>query len=323
MPSVPLPPEPLVSIIIPCHNAKAFITAAIESALAQTWPHTEVVVVDDGSQDDTLQVIRSYGDRIRWHAQPNAGGCAARNRGVELATGEYIQFLDADDLLTPEAVASKVARLDPARPRLVPCSTLTVDETRGIPARQVGPSSWFEKDFDLAKFFSSGSPQTAAPLHRKENLRKVGGFRVGLTCCQEHDLHLRLAVELGLEFEARDPVGVVIRPETGSVSRTAGVRMSVNGAFVILDVLPKMEARGLLTPPVRRAAALSLGVLARRCWAGGAREEAVEAARTATLLDPFWLSAQYPNPLLRCGVKVLGWERFNRLRNRLPRRSRK
>ena len=314
---------PRVSVVIPCYNAEATIAAAIESALSQTWPHTEVIVVDDGSQDGSLEVIRSYGNRILWHAQPNAGGCAARNRGVELSTGECIQFLDADDLLTPEAVASKVARLDSARPRVVPCSTLTVDETRGIPARMVGPTHWFERDFDLEKLLSSGSPQTAAPLHRKENLLKVGGFRVGLTSCQEHDLHLRLAVELDLEFEARDPVGVVIRPEPGSLSRTAGVRMHVNTAFVTRDVLPKLEARGRLTPPVRRAAALKLGVCARRCWAAGALGEAVEAARTATLLDPFWLSAQYPNPLLRGAVKVLGWERFNRLRDHLPRRSRR
>lgn len=309
---------PLVSIVIPCYNGAGTVASAIESALAQTWPHCEVVVVDDGSKDDSVSVLRSFGGRIRWESQANAGGCAARNRGVALARGECIQFLDADDLLTPVAVASKMERLLAGPPHTVPCSTLTVDETLGIPRHLAGPACWFEKSFKLEQLFGLGTPQTAAPLHWKRNLESVGGFRVGLTSCQEYDLHMRLAVQLGLEFQAQDPVGVIIRPDARSVSRSAGVRMSVNRAFVILEALPTVEAKGLLTPEVRRAAAFSLGLFARRCWAGGARKEAIEAASTATRLDPAWLRQQYPNPLLRGLVTLLGFERFNRLRSRLP-----
>ena len=90
---------PLVSIVIPCYNAERYVGEAIESALDQTYPHKEVIVIDDGSTDSSLEVIRSFGNHLRWETAPNRGGSAARNRGLELARGELIQFLDADDLL--------------------------------------------------------------------------------------------------------------------------------------------------------------------------------------------------------------------------------
>ena len=80
--------DPLVSIIIPCYNAEKYVGEAIESALAQTYPNKEVIVIDDGSTDGSLQVIKSFGHRIRWETGPNRGGSAARNRGIELARGE-------------------------------------------------------------------------------------------------------------------------------------------------------------------------------------------------------------------------------------------
>ena len=81
---------------------------AIESALAQTWAEKEVIVVDDGSKDGSLGVIRSFGDRIRWETGPNRGGNPVRNRLLELARGEWLQYLDADDYLLPEKVAGQM-----------------------------------------------------------------------------------------------------------------------------------------------------------------------------------------------------------------------
>ncbi|MGN6552937.1 MAG: glycosyltransferase [Verrucomicrobiota bacterium] len=97
--------HPLVSIIIPCYNAEKWVAEAIQSALDQTWPNKEVIVIDDGSTDGSLALIKSFGERIRWETGPNRGGCAARNRGLRLAQGEWIQYLDADDLLHPKKIA--------------------------------------------------------------------------------------------------------------------------------------------------------------------------------------------------------------------------
>ena len=101
----------LVSIIIPCYNAERFLVETLESAFNQSYPHTEIIVVDDGSSDGTGELIRAYADRVRAEFCPNGGVCTARNRGTALARGEFIQYLDADDLLAPDAIASRVVAL--------------------------------------------------------------------------------------------------------------------------------------------------------------------------------------------------------------------
>ena len=105
----------LVSILIPCFNAEKWVAQAIESALAQTWSEKEVIVVDDGSTDNSLEIIRRFDGRIRWESGPNRGGGAARNRLLELASGEWLQYLDADDFLLPQKLERQIefARLHP------------------------------------------------------------------------------------------------------------------------------------------------------------------------------------------------------------------
>lgn len=95
---------PLVSIIIPTYNYGPFLADALKSCLEQTHPAVEVVVVDDGSTDDTRHVISPYQDRIVYIYQENQGVSAARNKGLEIASGDFVAFLDADDYLTPDAV---------------------------------------------------------------------------------------------------------------------------------------------------------------------------------------------------------------------------
>lgn len=108
---------PLVSIIIPCHNAAPWLAATLESALAQTWPAIEIIVVDDGSTDESLSIARRFNQpRLKLITQPNAGAAAARNRGLAEAHGEYIQFLDADDLLAPDKVALQLEALTKTDP---------------------------------------------------------------------------------------------------------------------------------------------------------------------------------------------------------------
>ena len=99
-----------VSIVIPCYNKRAYVTQAIESALAQSHP-CEVIVVDDGSTDDSLDEIRRFDRRIRWITGPNLGGCAARNAGIDMSSGDYLQFLDADDILPQDKIARQLAAL--------------------------------------------------------------------------------------------------------------------------------------------------------------------------------------------------------------------
>lgn len=104
---------PRVSILIPAYNAEPWLAATLESALAQTWQNCEVIVVDDGSQDQSLALARRFEPRgVRVLAQTNAGASAARNRALREAQGDFIQFLDADDLISPRKIAAQVALLE-------------------------------------------------------------------------------------------------------------------------------------------------------------------------------------------------------------------
>jgi len=102
----------LVSIIIPCHNAAPWLGATLASALGQTWPATDIIVINDGSTDGSLAVAREFEPRgVRVVDQPNRGASAARNHGLRLARGDFIQFLDADDLISPEKIGAQVELL--------------------------------------------------------------------------------------------------------------------------------------------------------------------------------------------------------------------
>lgn len=102
-------PKPLVSIVMPAHNAQEFIADALRSAIAQTWSRKEIIVVDDGSRDHTLDVARRFESNcLTVVKQENQGAAAARNRAVSLSQGDYIQYLDADDLLAPDKLARQI-----------------------------------------------------------------------------------------------------------------------------------------------------------------------------------------------------------------------
>jgi glycosyltransferase involved in cell wall biosynthesis len=110
-----LPVLPLVSILIPAWNSAPWIVETLDSALAQTHPRTEIIVIDDGSTDDTLKLARAHAarhpGRIQIATQPNSGASAARNHALRLAQGDFIQFLDADDLLSPRKIELQLALL--------------------------------------------------------------------------------------------------------------------------------------------------------------------------------------------------------------------
>src|SRR4030095_4184186 len=105
--------QPLVSILIPAHNAERWIADTIKSAVAQTWPRKEIIIVDDGSTDDTLAVARRFeSDEVQVVTQSNQGAAAARNKAFSLSRGDYIQWLDADDLLPPYKIAHQMEAME-------------------------------------------------------------------------------------------------------------------------------------------------------------------------------------------------------------------
>jgi glycosyltransferase involved in cell wall biosynthesis len=206
---------PLVTIIIPCFNGETFVDEAIRSALSQTYPNKEVIVIDDGSSDSSLKVIQSFGDQIRWETGPNRGGSAARNRGLHLSNGELIQFLDADDVLFPEKLARMVPVALAHGPKAMPICDWAIQRISGRMEYNGGISNYSGED--PLVFCLGRRLQTTSPLHWRVNLDRIEGFDENLPCCQEFDLHLRLAI-LGLTLISVPEILYVVRSRLDSVS---------------------------------------------------------------------------------------------------------
>ncbi|MEQ9359070.1 glycosyltransferase [Coleofasciculus chthonoplastes] len=203
--------HPIVSILIPCYNAEQWIAEAIESALNQTYPHKEVIVVDDGSTDGSLEIIKTFSDRIRWETGLNRGGNAARNRLLELSTGEWLQYLDADDYLLPDKVEKQIQFLGEVADADVIYSPVIVeyhqDNHSWQKVDQIPEPPPHDPWILLARWHL---PQTGGSLWRKEAIVDVGGWNEHQNCCQENELYLRLLMA-EKHFKYFDTPGAVYR----------------------------------------------------------------------------------------------------------------
>jgi hypothetical protein len=185
-----------VTIAIPCFNAERWIAACVESALAQTWPDKEIIVVDDGSTDDSLSILEKFGTAIRFIRTDHRGGNYARNEALRQASGEWVQFLDADDYLEPQKIAQQFSEAGGgAQADVIYSPTITADARTG--ARE--PQKIDTTLNVFAQWISWQLPQTGGGLWRKSALDSIGGWKEDQPCCQEHELYLR-ALQASLRF---------------------------------------------------------------------------------------------------------------------------
>ena len=255
--------KPLVSILIPAYNAERWIRQCLDSALAQTYPAAEVIVVDDGSSDGTVAAIRQYADRVRLVEAPHEGGNAARNRLTALAQGEWLQFLDADDYLLPEKIADQMDRIASA-PELdaVFCLVILRNESTGSErVLEIG-----EKDDFTTPFIRWGSLNTNGFLFRRQAVLDVGGWAPNQLACQEHELLLRL-ICAEKRFQLVHRPGAVYRYHGEStVSRKDPLR-TLHLKLEILDKLQDyLERNGKITAQHRKEFYASRMEAARTAW---------------------------------------------------------
>jgi glycosyltransferase involved in cell wall biosynthesis len=237
---------PKVSILIPCYNADRWIAQAIQSALDQTYPHKEVIVVNDGSSDRSLEIIQSFGEQIRWETGANQGGNIARNRLLELSTGQWLQYLDADDYLLPDKVEQQVECLG-TMPEIdiLYSPSIYEHDNEGLNQQTVFAipeprDPWVL----LARWYL---PQTGSPLWRKQALLDVGGWQVGQPVCQEHELYLRLLIGKK-QFHYFDQAGSVYRQWSVSTLCRKDLSFTIHHRLIIETRLEEhLQAEGLLT----------------------------------------------------------------------------
>jgi glycosyltransferase involved in cell wall biosynthesis len=182
--------SPLVSVLIPVHNGERFLGAALQSLFAQDYRNFEAIVIDDGSDDGTAAVARSFPD-VRYRHQANQGVAAARNAGLEMARGELIAFLDHDDLWPPTKLSVQVGHLV-AHPS-VGC---VLGRQRLFFEPGIDPPAWLRRD---PVYGDLGGIDFVSAVIRAEILRAVGGFDTAFRTGEDRDLLIRLR-EQGVEI---------------------------------------------------------------------------------------------------------------------------
>jgi glycosyltransferase involved in cell wall biosynthesis len=235
-----------VSIIIPAYNAEKYIAETVESVLAQSFRDLECIVVDDGSMDHTGEIVRGFGARVRHIRQENAERSAARNRGIANSSGDYIGFLDADDILLPEKLKEQVAFLD-AHPGFdVVYSRINYFRDNGkrsrYRVRRATPEGDILPLLIWANFITMNSP-----LFRRGAVERVGGFNVSLCRYEDWDFLLRLALS-GSRFGFIDSLHCLCRMHgENTVADGPGMfqaKMAVAGR-IVEDFRDGLHARGI------------------------------------------------------------------------------
>jgi glycosyltransferase involved in cell wall biosynthesis len=246
--------NPTVTIGIPCYNSARWLRESVRSALEQDWPAKEIIVVDDGSSDESVEILRAFGNQIELIQTPHRGSNYARNEVLRRAKGEWIQYLDADDLLLPKKISHQFSEVKNVESCDVIYSPVLVDESgKREPSR-------LDTSVDLyAQWIAWELPQTGGCLWRKQALEWLGGWNEAMPCCQEHELYLR-AMKAGLAFCYAPSANAVYRIWSDTTLCRRDPRLVVKVKTGLIDELRAwMQSLGLWT-------SLHQEIAARACF---------------------------------------------------------
>lgn len=202
----------LVSIVIPCFRQGRWLAQAVESCLSQSHPRVEIIVVDDGSDDDTAAVSQSFGDRIRYIHQVNAGQSPARNAGLRVSRGQHVLFLDADDALHPDAVAKLLSVADAKTLAMIGWKPFEHDVTE--PGTEVLPP---QAD-PIPSLLRNNPGPPHIMLSPRGLLEKIGGWDPELSGTSDWDCWYR-QLFAGAGLRCVSFIGAYYRQSPGQLSR--------------------------------------------------------------------------------------------------------
>jgi glycosyltransferase involved in cell wall biosynthesis len=210
---------PLVSAVITNYNYGRYLGDCIDSVLAQTYPSVETIVVDDGSTDNSLAVLRPYSNRVAVVSQSNKGPSAARNAGIARSTGEWIAFLDADDLWMPEKIREQSKYFCEDSVGTIFCGLEYIDDC-GI-GLGYSHSTFTEDPLSELATFTYPAIGGSTAVVRASCLRRLGGFDEMLFQVEDLDLWIRVAAE----YKVRTVAAPLVRYRKHSGSLSLNVRM--------------------------------------------------------------------------------------------------
>ncbi len=284
--------HPKVSVVIATYNRARFLPETIGSVLKQRFRDFELIVVDDGSTDETREVLRSYGDRVRSFYQDNRGPSAARNLGIRQARGQWIAIQDSDDLCTPDhlEVFFGFAEKNPD------CGMIFAngaylggpEHNRETIIPEEKSRRLAQQGVKLVDLFDKSIVRLQAALISREYLEAIGGLDENLHICMDLDLAFRLFMRYPVTY--LDRVVFLYRKHEGNIGRNQELRLLENIRVIEKLLREFPESRDLLG--MRRIAhriAYRYYRLAKGRWKAGDRGGAREAIRKATSICPFSL----------------------------------
>jgi glycosyltransferase involved in cell wall biosynthesis len=221
---------PLVSVVLIAHNCEQYVGRAVESVLAQTWMHFELIAIDDGSSDSTAAIVKRFGDpRLRYARQENAGIASARNHGIRLARGELISFLDCDDWWLPEKIEHQVARYitDPSVGLVY--SLAIRQESSGQVSDRFGRIIE-GRIMDRLLFGNCVAGSASSALVTRVAVDQVGAFNESLPAAEDWDYWIRVAERFPVACVPSFDVFLLNRP--GSVGKNAAAIRDASLQFV-------------------------------------------------------------------------------------------
>ena len=242
-----------VTICIPCHNAANWVRQAVQSALDQRDIEPEVIVVDDGSTDGSADIVREFGDRVKLIAGPQKGATTARNLAWQAGSGEWVQFLDADDFLEPGKIATQLAETEGGKEADVIYSPVWIETwNSGGSTREQSQTS--PNDDIFTQWMTWRIPQTGGALWRRTTLDVLGGWNAEQPCCQEHELYLR-AILARQRFRYTPTPGAVYRIWSEETLCRKDPRMVARVRTGLIDsMLDWLTREGKITAQHRAAA---------------------------------------------------------------------
>lgn len=237
----------LVSVVIPAYNAEKYLREAVDSALAQSYPECEIVVVDDGSTDGTGAILDGYGNRIRVIRQVNSGSAAACNAGVAAATGAWIAFLDADDVWLPDKLSRQVEQCGHAP--ISHTDSVCFGESLGREVRRSTfeqPYSGFVLEHLLVRNFITKS----SVMVRRELFMACGGFETNFPGVEDWPLWLQICARNELAYLPE----VVLRYRVHMKSKSMESRKTMRDHLRIIEMAFGPDGVGRDYPHLRKRA---------------------------------------------------------------------
>jgi hypothetical protein len=232
------------SIVIPCWNAEQWVGRAIGSALGQHYSNLHVIVIDDGSSDGSLEVIRSFGSNVRWTTGPNSGTCAARNSGLALSNSDYILFLDADDYIEPDSLSAWIRV----------ASKTGADIVFGPYAYELGSTKTMGRSlgkrvnaqFLLCQWLEGWFTPPCSVLWRRQFVRSIGGWNLKAqeSRFEDGELVMRALLSDACVSVADEGLGVYVQHDSQHrVSRRTGAAVMSCELALLRDLLEIARTR--------------------------------------------------------------------------------